>query len=55
MAKIYYDLIVAGKMKLSDVSPKWRNDVKILLAANGHSDLIDNTTSDDDDSTIHRY
>lgn len=60
MVKIYYDLIVAGEMKLSEVNAKWRNDVKVMLAANGHSDLIDVDSSADsktstDEETIHRY
>lgn len=58
MVKIYYDLVVAGEMKLSEVSIKWRNDVKIMLAANGHSDLIDtddSTVVATDEETIHRY
>ena len=58
MVKIYYDLVVDGAMKLSEVSIKWRNDVKVMLAANGHSDLIDTDDSTDaatDEETIHRY
>ena len=33
MAKIYYNLIIAGKKTLDDVPLKWREEVKKMLEA----------------------
>lgn len=38
MAKIYYNLIMAGKKDIGDVPLKWRDEVKKMLEADEDED-----------------